>query len=62
ISRRVAQQTNIALCDLRKAFVEYLQTHNPKNASEGILTVDSVHLNDEGNRLVAHELLKVLDR
>jgi lysophospholipase L1-like esterase len=61
ISRRVAQETRSGLCDLRKAFIEYLQIHNPANNESGILTTDSVHMNDEGNRLIAHELLKALD-
>jgi lysophospholipase L1-like esterase len=60
ISRRVAQRTKIELCDLRTAFVNYLKMHNPDNVEQGILTEDKVHLNDQGNRLVAQEMLKVL--
>jgi lysophospholipase L1-like esterase len=60
ISRRVAQKTKIELCDLRTAFLNYLKIHNPNNAEQGILTADKAHLNDEGNRLVAKELLKTL--
>jgi lysophospholipase L1-like esterase len=60
ISRRVAQKTKIELCDLRNAFVNYLQLHNPDNVEQGILTADKVHLSDEGNRLVAEEVLKAL--
>jgi isoamyl acetate esterase len=60
ISRRVAQQTKIELCDLRTAFVTNIQTYNPDNAEQGILTVDKAHPNDEGNRLVAQEILKTL--
>ena len=62
ISRRVAQKTKIELCDLRNAFLNYLQIHNPDNVEKGILTVDMCHLNDEGNRLVALEILKVLEK
>jgi isoamyl acetate esterase len=62
ISRSVAKKTKIELCDLRNAFVRYIQTHNPDNVEQGILTVDKAHLNDEGNRLVAQELLKVLEK
>jgi lysophospholipase L1-like esterase len=62
ISRRVAQTTSAELCDLRTAFVSYLQTHNPENAEYGILTEDKVHLNNEGNRLAAGEILKALNR
>ena len=60
ISRRVAKETGSALCDLRKAFMEYLKIHNPANQEKNILTYDRVHLNDEGNRLVAQEILKAL--
>jgi lysophospholipase L1-like esterase len=60
ISRSVAQKTKIELCDLRTAFVSYLQIHNHDNAEQGILTVDKAHLNDKGNRLVAQEILKTL--
>jgi lysophospholipase L1-like esterase len=60
ISRRVAQETGSGLCDLRKAFIEYLQVHNPDNNESGILTTDSAHMNDEGNRLIAREMVKAL--
>jgi isoamyl acetate esterase len=62
ISRRVAQKEKIELCDLRHAFVSYLQVHNTDNAEQGILTADKAHLNDDGNRLVAQEILKVLEK
>ena len=60
ISRRVAKDTGSRLCDLRNAFTQYLRLHNPNNAEKGILTYDRVHLNDEGNRFVAEQILKVL--
>ncbi len=62
ISRRVAKETGSTLCDLHKAFAGYLKSHNPNNEEKGILTVDKVHLNDEGNRFVAEQMLKVLDQ
>ncbi len=62
ISRRVAQKTKVELCDLRNAFVGYLKIHNRHNAEKGILTVDKAHLSDKGNRLVAEELLKALEK
>ncbi len=60
ISRHIAKKMKIELCDLRNAFVSYIQMHNPDNIEQGILTVDKAHLNDEGNRLVAQEILKTL--
>ena len=60
IIRRLAAQFGCALCDLRSAFLDYNRTHNPANKAAGILTTDRVHLNDQGNSLVAgllvHEL------
>jgi lysophospholipase L1-like esterase len=60
ISRRVAKQLALPLCDLRAAFLAYLKAHNPDNKESGILTYDKVHLSDAGNRLVATELLNIL--
>ena len=57
ISRTVANTSGAHLCDLRAAFEAYLETHNPDNAYEGILTSDGVHLNEAGNRFVASFML-----
>lgn len=53
ISRKVASETNVTLCDLRAKFIEYLKIANGKNESKGILTRDGVHLNVAGNQFVA---------
>jgi len=53
ISRKVAADTKVTLCDLRKAFIDYLKKHNPENEQRGILTGDGVHLNAAGNQFVA---------
>lgn len=58
ISRKVARGLGARLCDLRKAFMAYLLANNNENKEQGILTYDRVHLNDEGNKLVAREILK----
>lgn len=60
ISRKVAKDMNLTLCDLRKAFVDHLAQANTKNAEKGILTSDRVHLNVAGNRFVAETMLKSL--
>jgi lysophospholipase L1-like esterase len=60
ISRKIVLDLGIRLCDLRKAFITYLKVHNKENKEKGILTTDGVHLNDEGNKLVAQEILKLL--
>jgi isoamyl acetate esterase len=61
ISRKVAKDTKVQLCDLRKAFVDHLKKNNPDDKANGILTNDGVHLIAEGNALVAATMLKSLD-
>lgn len=58
--RSLAKEQNLPVCDLRKAFTDYLKTNNPTNAEKGILTTDRVHLTEAGNQLVAAEMWKVL--
>jgi len=53
ISRKVAQETGVTLCDLRKAFIDTLKKRNPNNKKRGVLTRDGVHLNKAGNQFVA---------
>jgi lysophospholipase L1-like esterase len=60
VSRSVAKEMKVPLCDLRKAFVEYLMVNNKDDKATGVLTGDSVHLNPEGNKLVAQTMLKML--
>jgi isoamyl acetate esterase len=58
ISRKIAKDVGIRLCDLHKAFDTYLMANNPDKKEKGILTTDGVHLNDEGNKFVAKEILR----
>jgi lysophospholipase L1-like esterase len=53
ISRKVADDTGVTLCDLRRYFIEHLKQVNPDNKERGILTGDGVHLNAAGNQFVA---------
>ena len=62
ISRQVAEEKGLDVCDLRAQFVEYLKQNNPENRSEGLLTTDGVHLNEAGNRFVAEAILQTLDQ
>jgi len=62
ISRAVAKELKVPLCDLRKVFQNYLRKNNPDNTGKGILTGDGVHLNDEGNQRVAEAMLEMLGR
>jgi lysophospholipase L1-like esterase len=60
ISRKVAKDMKVPLCDLRQAFADDLKKNNTANKESGILTGDRVHLNDAGNRFVAEVMLKSL--
>jgi lysophospholipase L1-like esterase len=60
ISRSVAREMKVPVCDLRKAFVSYLKDKNSASKAEGVLTSDGVHLNDAGNTFVAEAILKSL--
>ncbi len=60
ISRKVAKDEKVGLCDLHKAFQTYLKEHNPENQAKGILTNDGVHLNEKGNQFVEEAILKCL--
>jgi isoamyl acetate esterase len=57
ISRSVAKDLKVPVCDLRTAFLTSLKGHNPENKDRGILTGDGVHLNDAGNKLVAEQMM-----
>lgn len=60
IVRRIAQNNNCPLIDLRQVFLEYDKSHNPENKDRGILTTDGVHLNDTGNQLVAQQMYQAI--
>jgi lysophospholipase L1-like esterase len=60
ISRKVARQMKVPVCDLRKDFLTYLKEHNKENKARNVLTTDGVHLNTEGNKFVAHTILAAL--
>jgi len=57
ISRKVAAETKSGMIDLRKAFLDELKKTNAKNAAQGLLTGDTVHLNDAGNQFVANQMV-----
>ncbi|WEK33750.1 MAG: GDSL-type esterase/lipase family protein [Candidatus Pseudobacter hemicellulosilyticus] len=56
--RNLAAANKTGLVDLRKTFLDYNLSNNPRNEEKGILTSDRVHLNDKGNNLVAEEMFK----
>lgn len=61
ISRKVAKETASQLLDLREAFMAYLKEHNADNAIKGILTRDTVHLNNNGNIFLSGLVLDAMN-
>lgn len=57
ISRKVATDNKLELCDLRQDFISYLKAKNKENAEKGIFTTDRVHLNAAGNSFVALQMM-----
>jgi lysophospholipase L1-like esterase len=60
IIRNLAKTNHCRLVDLREIFHSYELKNNPENKESGILTADRVHLNEQGNQLVADKILEQL--
>lgn len=60
ITRKVARENNLPVCDLRQAFISYLKIKNKDNVSKGVLTSDEVHLNATGNAFIALQMMPFL--
>jgi len=58
--RELAKSNDLALCDLRTVFTDYIKKNNKNNQEKDILTTDGVHLNETGNKLVADTMLPFL--
>ena len=61
VVRNLSSEFNTDLLDLRKKFKEYISENNDQNMARGVLTSDGVHLNNEGNKLIADEMIKFLN-
>ena len=61
VIRNLSSEFTVELLDFRKKFKDYISENNTKNLSKGILTYDGVHLNNQGNKLIADEMIKFLD-
>jgi lysophospholipase L1-like esterase len=61
ISRKVAKETGSQLLDLRKEIIAYLKANNPENLEQDVLTTDTVHMNEAGNRFLAQQVLDALN-
>ncbi|WP_158559388.1 SGNH/GDSL hydrolase family protein [Deminuibacter soli] len=60
IMQKVAKKNGTLFCNIRKVFIDTLKTINPNNQQKGILTVDNVHMNEKGNKLIAETFLPFL--
>ena len=60
IIKSIGSSVNIPVVDLRTLFENYEQEHNTQDVDRGVLTLDGVHLNDTGNKLVAETILKAI--
>jgi len=60
IIRNLAQKWHCGLVDLRENFHNYELKNNPGNKDKEILTKDRVHLNEQGNQLVADKMMEAL--
>lgn len=60
VTRSIAEAMGTGLIDLRRAFTDYLHLTNEVGSESGVLTLDGVHLNAEGNRFVADRMLEGL--
>ena len=61
VVRNLSSEYNTDLLDLRKIFTSYISENNPNNEPSGILTYDGVHLNDQGNKLIADKMIKFIN-
>jgi lysophospholipase L1-like esterase len=61
VIRKLSSEFDTDLVDLRKIFVDYILENNPNNEPAGITTSDGVHLNDQGNKLIADSMLKFIN-
>jgi len=60
VVRKLSNEYETELLDLRKIFMDYLAENNINNDAAGILTSDGVHLNELGNKLIADQMIKFI--
>ena len=61
VIRNLSSEYNTDIIDLRKIFMSYISENNPNNNPSGILTYDGVHLNDQGNKLIADQMINFIN-
>ncbi len=60
VIKQLGEEFEVPVVDLRSVFKNQLAMLNLNNESQGIMTYDGVHLNEQGNRLVASEIWEVM--
>ena len=58
--RKIAENNQVKLIDLRKSFMDYEVKNNIENKASGVLTTDRVHLNETGNTFLAETMWAVI--
>jgi lysophospholipase L1-like esterase len=58
--RKIAENNQVKLIDLRKSFMDYEIKNNIENKASGVLTTDRVHLNEAGNTFLAETMWAVI--
>jgi lysophospholipase L1-like esterase len=61
VVRKLSNEYETELLDLRKIFMDYLAENNINNDAAGILTTDGVHLNEQGNKLIADQMINFIN-
>jgi lysophospholipase L1-like esterase len=61
VVRNLASEFNTELLDLRTIFKDYIADNNKNNDYQDFLTDDGVHLNDDGNKLIAEKMLNYIN-
>ena len=61
VIRKLSSEYSTDLIDLRRVFLDYISQNNPNNNPSGILTYDGVHLNDQGNKLIADQMINFIN-
>ncbi len=56
IIRKLAKENSLVLCDIHLAFVDRLKRINLDDEHKGNLTYDGVHMNEQGNALLADKI------
>lgn len=56
ITKGLAADEKLHICDLHTTFLEKLIKVNPENKHKGNLTYDGVHMNAQGNALIADQI------